>query len=42
MLGKLLKYEIRAVGRIMLPLYAALLILSVVFGAVMEIGRASW
>lgn len=35
MLGKLLKYEIRAVGRIMLPLYAALLILSVVFGAVM-------
>ncbi|OLR56829.1 hypothetical protein BHK98_12595 [Hornefia porci] len=35
MLGKLLKYEIRAVGRIMLPLYAALLILSVVFGALM-------
>ena len=32
MLGRLLKYEIKAFGRIMLPLYGALLAISIVFG----------
>ena len=32
MLGKLLKYEMQAMGRILMPLYGVLLVLSVAFG----------
>lgn len=36
MLGKLLKYEFKAVGRIMLPLYAAVILFSVIFAVSMK------
>jgi len=36
MLGKLMKYEFRSVGRIMLPLYGAWLVISLLFGLVIN------
>ena len=41
MLGKLLNYEIKAFGRIMLPLYGALLAISVVFGLSVRLSMSS-
>lgn len=38
MLGKLLKYEFKATGRVLLPLYGALLVMSVLIGA----GLGDW
>ena len=37
MLGKLMKYEMSAMGRILLPLYVALLFMSLVMGIVVNI-----
>lgn len=36
MLGKLLKYECKSIGRILLPIYALLLVLSVIFGFILR------
>jgi len=37
MLGKLLKYDFKAVGRIMLPMYAAMMVLGIVIGVTARI-----
>ena len=42
MLGKLLKYEIKAFGRVMLPLYGALLLVTLVFSLTMRLSMNSF
>lgn len=37
-LGKLIKYEMKAVGRIMLPVYGAFIVISILFGISLRIG----
>ena len=41
MLGKLIKYELKAFGRVMLPLYGALLVASLVFAGTIRISMNS-
>lgn len=41
MLGTLMKYELKSVGRIMVPIYGAFIVISILFGISLSAGRGS-
>ena len=41
MLGTLMKYELKSVGRVMLPIYGAFIVISILFGISLSAGEGS-